>query len=114
MTNRRFEKIYRNAPRELVEELLEFRATHPPVTAEIGGVEWTYRCAGEGPESLLILPGATGDGEQPFRNITAWGRRYRVISVDYPPVWTMKGLADGLAGLLDREGVSKCHVVGGS
>jgi pimeloyl-ACP methyl ester carboxylesterase len=114
MNGRSFEKIYRNAPREVVEELLEFRADHPPVRAEIAGTEWTYRCAGKGPESLLILPGATGDGEQPFRNITALARRYRVISPDYPPVGTMRELAGGLAGLLDREGVDKCHVLGGS
>jgi len=114
MAGKRFAKIYRNAPSEIVEELLEFRKNHPPVRREIEGVTWTWRTVGEGPESLLILPGATGDGEQPFRNVTALGRDYRVVSADYAAVATIEDLVDGLAGVMDAEGVEAAHVVGGS
>jgi len=114
MANKKFAKIYRDAPKEIVDELLEFRENHPPVRREIEGITWTWRTAGEGPESLLILPGATGDGEQPFRNVTALGKDYRVISTDYPAVATIGGLLDGLAAVMDAEAVEAAHVVGGS
>jgi pimeloyl-ACP methyl ester carboxylesterase len=44
----------------------------------------------------------------------AFEDRYRVIAPDYPHVSTAAQLLDGLAGVLDAEGVRSAHVLGPS
>jgi pimeloyl-ACP methyl ester carboxylesterase len=96
------------------EELREFRATHPPKHISVAGVGWDYLATGAGEEALLLLPGGAMVGEAGFTRIPAFEDRYRVIAPDYPPVSTAAQLLDGLAGVLDAEGVRAAHVLGPS
>jgi len=78
------------------------------------GVDWKYRVTGDGPQGLLLLPGAVGDGEAYFTLGPLLSRTHRLIAIAYPPVDTLTPLLDGLRDLLDREGINTTDIVGGS
>ena len=50
---------------------------------EVNGVNWTYYTAGQGSETLLILPGLIGFAEMSFQHILAFAETYRVIASAY-------------------------------
>jgi pimeloyl-ACP methyl ester carboxylesterase len=99
----------------LASEMGAFRDSHPRQSAQIAGRTWTYIASGAGAEAILILPGAHGLADAAFRYITALEPHYRVITPNYPAeIMTLAELADGLAGLLEHEGIQQAHVLGGS
>jgi pimeloyl-ACP methyl ester carboxylesterase len=104
----------RGTAAERWEELREFRAAHPSKRVAVGGVGWEYIASGAGEEALLLLAGGAMVGEAGFTRIPAFEDRCRVIAPDYPPVSTAAQLLDGLAGVLDAEGVRAAHVLGPS
>jgi len=109
------DEIHRGIAAERWEELREFRATHPPKHTRVKKVRWDYIASGEGEEALLPLPGGAMFGEAGFTRIPAFEDHYRVIAPDYPhDVPTAAQLLDGLAGVLDAEGVRSAHVLGPS
>ena len=109
------DEIHRGIAAERLEELREFQATHPPKHTRVKKVRWDYIASGEGEEALLPLPGGAMVGEAGFTRIPAFEDHYRVIAPDYPhDVPTAAQLLDGLAGVLDAEGVRSAHVLGPS
>jgi pimeloyl-ACP methyl ester carboxylesterase len=99
----------------LASEMEAFRASHPLQRAEIAGHTWIYIASGSGAEAILILPGLHGLADAAFRYITALEPHYRIIAPNYPAeIMTLAGMADGLAALLDLEGIEQAHVYGGS
>ena len=110
----RVKRTYRDPGAPRWEELRWFRATHPPKQTTVDGVRWEYIACGEGKEAFLILPGGAMAGEAGFTRIPAFEDRYRVIVPSYASVPTAVELLDGLAGVLDAEGVSQAHVLGPS
>jgi pimeloyl-ACP methyl ester carboxylesterase len=110
-----FDRTYRDAPRQAVDELVRFRGAHPLKRAGRQGVEWEYIISGRGSEALLILPGLLGFGEMSFQHIQAFEDDYRVIAPSYPfELTTVKQLVAGIVALLDVEGVQRAYVLGGS
>src|SRR5215211_8134162 len=105
------ENSTRDIAAERWEELRQFRATHRPKHISVTEVSWDYIASGEGGEALLLLPGGAMVGEAGFTRIPAFEDRYRVIAPDYPYVSTAAHLLDGLAGVLDAEGVRAAHVL---
>jgi len=114
MNDKKFQRIYRDAPRDLADKLLRFRSTHTPRQLEVNDVRWTYFSSGGGEESLVLLPGATGVAEQPFLHIMALEENFRVIAPDYPPVPAMADLVEGVSRIMDAEGVKAANILGGS
>jgi hypothetical protein len=55
MRNKTFEAIYKDAPQDRVDELLEFRSTHPVQQRSIDGIEWNYILSDIGSETILIV-----------------------------------------------------------
>jgi pimeloyl-ACP methyl ester carboxylesterase len=99
----------------LASEMAAFGASHPHQRAEIARRTWTYIASGSGSEAIIILPGAHGLAEAAFRYIIALEPHYRVITPNYPAeVMTLVDMADGLASLMDHEGIQQAHVLGGS
>ncbi|MFI9551744.1 alpha/beta fold hydrolase [Nonomuraea endophytica] len=92
------------------DRLTAFRATHP--AAEAAG--WTYHVAGDGPDTLLLLPGGLRLGESLFCLITAFEDEYRIIAPTYPAVSTVAEVVTGVEAVLDAEGVSAVHVAWGT
>jgi pimeloyl-ACP methyl ester carboxylesterase len=101
-----------------MERVRRFREAHPPKRIEIGGQEWEYIVAGpsrpEGERALLLLPGALAVADSTWITLPHFEDRFRVIAPTYAPVSTMAELVDGIAGILDREGIRTAAVSGGS
>jgi pimeloyl-ACP methyl ester carboxylesterase len=100
-------------PSDLVAGLKRFRERHPYRQAEIGGMPWRYIAAGAG-DAMLVLTGAACIAEMSWRTIEHFAGKRRVIAPDYPALDANAALVDGLAALLDGEGVERAHVLGGS
>jgi maspardin len=108
------EKFYQHVNQTQLVALLQFRATHPPKHLQVQSVDWSYLVGGQGEEAILFLPGSLGLAEAWFQIIATFDQDYRTLAVTYPPVSTMKELVDGIAAILEAEGVRKIHVLGTS
>ncbi|HKH45356.1 MAG TPA: alpha/beta hydrolase [Thermoanaerobaculia bacterium] len=111
---RRLAKIYQDVPAAELEAFRRFRRDHPPRAVEIAGRTWSFLAGGTGDRTLLFLPGAQGTAEAVWSSFDHFEKRFHCLAPSYPPVATMTELADGLAALLDREGVERAAVIGGS
>ncbi|HBL25322.1 MAG TPA: hypothetical protein DD490_00630 [Acidobacteria bacterium] len=111
---RRLAAIYRDVPAADREGFERFRRDHPLQAVERNGVTWEYRTGGSGDRTLLFFPGAQGTGEAAWGTLDHFTPRFRWIAPSYPAVPTMAELADGVAALLDREGLGSVDVVAGS
>jgi pimeloyl-ACP methyl ester carboxylesterase len=107
-------KIYKHVHPEQINTLLRFRAGHPHKHLLVQGVDWSYLDGGGGQESIVFLPGGLGLAEAWFQMITTFDRDYRTLAFTYPPVSTMKELSDGIAAVLDAEGIRQAHFLGTS
>jgi pimeloyl-ACP methyl ester carboxylesterase len=108
-------------------ELRAFRASHPYRSLTVGGVEWKYLAGPEGSQTagdsaategakpaLLVLGGGFSLGDSAFRTITAFEPHFRIISPSYPAVRTMSELLEGIAAILDAEGITSASIFGHS
>lgn len=101
-------------PESLEQQHARFHATHTPVARRLGAHDWRWWRGGAGDVPVLWLTGIVGLGEFAFAPLLALGPRFRVVAPDYPPARRLDDLVDGLAALLDAEGIDAAHVVGGS
>jgi len=107
-------KYYLHVPSEQIEILQQFRENHSQKRLLLHGASWTYLIGGQGTQTLIFLPGGLGLAEAWFQMIAAFDRDYRTLAVTYPPVSTMKELADGIAAILHAEGIQQAHFLGTS
>ncbi|PJF29736.1 MAG: hypothetical protein CUN52_06905 [Phototrophicales bacterium] len=115
MDTRTFDQIYAHVPGHQRQALQEFRQNHPPRTTTHNGVVWEYLVAGDKSNPpLLLLVGGLRVADAAYENIPMLADEFYVITPSYPSVETMAELADGLCAVLDAEGISKAHVLGGS
>jgi len=109
-----FDELYENVPAEQVARLKEFRRAHPYKQLVVGDTTWEYIACGQENETLLLLPGALSVGESTFPLVNAFENQYHIIAPSYALSRTMTGLCDGVASILEAEGVKQAHVFGGS
>jgi pimeloyl-ACP methyl ester carboxylesterase len=112
MGTKSFDDIYKNAPRHQVDELLEFRSTHPVQQRSIDGIEWNYILSGTGSETIVIMGGPLSTPEMYYRSILNLEQDYRVLSLSYSVFDRIDNFIDGLAKLLDLEGIGRFHLRG--
>ena len=91
-----------------------FRRSAPVRRLPYNGVEWSYRVAGTGPQGLLMLPGAVGDGEAYFTLAPLLSDTHTLIAIAYPPIGSLTHVLDGLRHILEREGLDSTDILGGS
>lgn len=106
--------LYAGVPEQHVQELAQFRAAHPIQSRQIDGVAWRFIRAGQGPAAVLVLGGAMSTAESSRSIVTLLERDYRVLSPSYPVYPRMSDFLDGLAKLLEAEGMERVHVYGHS
>ncbi|HXF05337.1 MAG TPA: alpha/beta hydrolase [Blastocatellia bacterium] len=109
-----FDELYARVNPAIVTSLRTFRQAHPPQWLQVGGAAWEYIATGGGQETILFLHGMTGAYDIWWQQIEALKGRYRIISVTYPPVWSLEELEAGILAILEREGVAEFNVVGTS
>jgi pimeloyl-ACP methyl ester carboxylesterase len=114
MGTKSFDAIYKKAPRHQVDELLEFRSTHPVQQRSIDGVEWKYILSGTGSETIVIMGGPLSTPEMHYRSILNLERDYRVLSLSYSVFDRVDNFINGLAKLLDLAGIERFHLWGAS
>jgi pimeloyl-ACP methyl ester carboxylesterase len=114
MTLKAFDKIYRNAPRELKEQLLCFRQNHPQKHLILSVLEWDYIVGGKGPEALVLCVGGSRSSDPAFRLITTLEEKYYVITPTYPYASRMEQLVEGIHAILEAEGIQQAHLWGTS
>jgi pimeloyl-ACP methyl ester carboxylesterase len=78
------------------------------------GADWPYLINERSGETLLLLSGALSIPDISWLTISHFAQAYRVIAPAYPAVNTMEALVDGIAAILQHEGVKQAHVLGGS
>jgi pimeloyl-ACP methyl ester carboxylesterase len=78
------------------------------------GVDWPYLINERSGETLLMLSGALSIPDISWLTISHFAQMYRVIAPAYPAVKTMGALVDGIAAILQQEGIKQAHVLGGS
>ncbi|MAU12299.1 MAG: hypothetical protein CL607_20925 [Anaerolineaceae bacterium] len=109
-----FDHYYAGVPAEQREALRSFREEHAAKHAIIHGTEWTYYTMGQGEQVILWLVGGLRVADAAHSYIPLMQDHYRIIVPDYPMLNTMDELANGLAGLLDAEGIDRACVLSGS
>jgi pimeloyl-ACP methyl ester carboxylesterase len=109
-----FKELYKNVDPKVVESLEEFRKNFNEKEKTLGKDKWKYIIVGNGKETILFLLGMTGYYDIWWQQINYLKERYRIISVTYPPIGNLEGLASGIMFILDEEGVKKFHIVGTS
>lgn len=109
-----FDELYARVNPAIVTSLRSFRQADPPQRLQVGGAAWEYIATGGGQETILFLHGMTGAYDIWWQQIEALKGRYRIISVTYPPVWSLEELEAGILAILEREGVAEFNVVGTS
>jgi hypothetical protein len=98
----------------LRERLATFRRTHVYREIELLGTRWRYMVSGQGGHTLLLPAGGTRVPDMYFLLFEALEPDLRIIAPAYPPIPTMAGLVDGLAGILDAEQVASVDMLGSS
>jgi maspardin len=99
---------------DAVSESLRLFRQESTKTLKKNGKDWTYYQAGDGNTTILFLHGMGGSYDIWWQQIKYFRSKYKVISVTYPSVKTLKELSDGLNAILEKEKIDKVIVVGSS
>ncbi|MBC7813817.1 MAG: alpha/beta hydrolase [Burkholderiales bacterium] len=105
---------FQNVPQAQLDVLLKFKDIHPERSINVGSATWHYLASGRGPKALLILVGGSRMAETAFKLISAFENEYRVIVPSYPDVMQLSQIEEGVAAILDAEGVQSVSVLGAS
>lgn len=90
-----------------------FRAAHPAKTLAFDDWRWPYLTAGQGPRTLLLLPGAFVGAEMWFYLLTTLSDRYRLIAPELPAkALSLAETEAALLKLLAAEGVEQVVLLG--
>ncbi len=105
--------FYTHVPAEKMQALAHFRERLHYEQALIAGQTWDYLLAGNGTETILMLPGVGGDADTLFRYIAGFGEYFQVIAPNVPPtIQRLEDVAAGLHALLAIEKIRRVHVFG--
>jgi pimeloyl-ACP methyl ester carboxylesterase len=114
LTDPKVAALYTDVPQADIERFQNFCTTCPYRQLTYEGEEWPYMINERCGDTLLLLSGALSIPDISWLTIDHFAQTYRLIAPAYPAVNTMSGLVDGIAAILQQEGVKKAHVIGGS
>jgi pimeloyl-ACP methyl ester carboxylesterase len=106
--------LYAGVPADQLERFQAFRRDFPYIDVTLNGGTWSYLSGGGAGFPLLILSGALAIPDISWTSIANFAAHWRVIVPAYPPMTGMDALVDGIAAILQREGLDQVHVMGGS
>ncbi len=98
---------------QIKNSLLEFRRI-PTKILPHKNVKWQYLVLGEGNRTILFLHGMGGAYDIWWQQILSLKDDYQTVSVTYPPVKSLHGLAEGIIEILKNEEIEEVFVVGSS
>jgi pimeloyl-ACP methyl ester carboxylesterase len=92
----------------------DFKSKWPQRTMRAGGNDWgVIDTGGDGPV-MVFLPGTLGTADIFWNQIADLSTTHRVVSLTYPALPDVVGLADGVAAVLKSLGVEKASILGSS
>lgn len=109
-----FRVIYSKVSEDVVAMLSSFRRRNPLRRFNSGRITWRYHDVGAGEDVIVFLHGMGGSGDIWFQQIEALRERFRCIAVTYPPLPNLDLLRFGILGILEKEKISRIHLVGSS
>ena len=109
-----FAELYEPVDEATAVSLQSFRQSHPTQQIEVDGRTWEYVHFGQGEETILFLHGMTGSYDIWWQVMENLADDYQVISLTYPPVDNLDGMAQGVLAILQAEGVTSVNLVGSS
>jgi pimeloyl-ACP methyl ester carboxylesterase len=86
----------------------------PPRNAAFAGLNWRWFESGEGPDALVLLPGAVGGADIFFIVFRRFAASGRVLAVDVPYAADATRVLAGLDALLESRGVRRAILLGAS
>jgi proline iminopeptidase len=107
-------RFYEAVPNDQWQRLKTFRHRHPYASLNINEAEWHYIDTQAGEQVVFILAGATTIAEISFNTIEHLAIGNRVIAPDYPPINNLADLFEGYIDMLDRLGIDRFVLMGGS
>lgn len=114
LTNAKIAPHYTGVAPADLEKFQAFCQAYPYKHVTVGGVDWPYLITAAGEDPLVLLSGVMAVPDISWLTIAHFAQTHRVIAPAYPAVKTMGALVDGIAGILQREGIGPAHVLGGS
>ncbi len=107
-----FDELY-TGDTTIANSLKKFRQL-PLKSIRVNEVEWKYLAAGKGEKTILFLHGMSGAYDIWFQQIEALKENYKIISVTYPAVGSLKEMGNAILQILAQEKVNRVYVVGSS
>lgn len=107
-----FDRIYKHVPSAQREQLIESRSTQTCKKIIVDNHTWEYFVSGSEERTLLVLPGGTRRPFLIFRLIMELEKKFRVLSLTYPRLSKMELLVEGIATILEKEGVHRADMLG--
>jgi len=107
-------KLYAGVSEEELRKFQAFSGAYPYRSISHDGIDWPYLHSAGAGFPLLILTGALTHPDISWNSIAHFGEGRRIVVPAYPAVRTMDELCDGIAGILNREGIERADVMGGS
>lgn len=96
-------------------DMKEFEKVFPKQKKIINGVTFTFRIAGNGDKTLVLLVGGLGMSDGLYNHAMAFVKDYRVLLFDYPYGYkTNTELVDGIAKLMIELELGKVVLIGQS
>lgn len=109
-----FDNSQKNKPEKQLSRIIQFREKHPCKHLEVDGVHWEYISCGNGPYTLLILPGGLRIAEHAYTYMEIFEDSYRVIVPTYPALENIDDITNGIVAILNVEVSSEVFVLGQS
>jgi pimeloyl-ACP methyl ester carboxylesterase len=98
---------------KLSEEYNLYCQIHKSKRIDLSGTIWDYIVAGQGKETIFIIPGGTGRTKDIFQYVLALEKNYRIIAVELPTnIFTIEDAINGVIEILNAESIDKVHFIG--
>jgi len=110
--NQSFEEIYSEKD-TVLSTISDFRKI-PLKNITIDDTEWNYLSIGKGEKAILFLHGMSGTYDIWWQEINYFKNDYRIISLTYPAVNSLKNMGEAVMEILDKENIKEFIVVGSS
>ncbi len=106
-------ELYEGTDQHALASLDSLRAL-PLKSIVVDGQTWDYLSVGQGRECILFLHGMAGSYDIWWQQISTFSKRYRIITLTYPPSRSLQAMRDAVIKILDQEGIPETHVIGSS
>ncbi|HSH01691.1 MAG TPA: alpha/beta hydrolase [Anaerolineae bacterium] len=105
--------VYEHVPREQYHLLADFRQRYPYQKFKSGSLSWSYIRAGEGQETVLLLPTGLVSLDLWLHLLPELARHYRVLALaSHTETFALSAVNQAITDLLHHEGAERVTAIG--